>query len=88
LFYELPKSRHDEFAVLFGGFVGDGAERIKEYAGGLFICLRGCAGVCLNASTRRSARLTVFGTDTPGSGYAEPSGEFGTTRLINCGITV
>jgi hypothetical protein len=45
LFYELPKSRHDEFAVLFGGFVGDGAERIKEYAGGLFIGLRGC-GKC------------------------------------------
>ena len=42
LLYELPKSRHDEFAVLFGGFVGDGAERIKEYAGGLFIGLRGC----------------------------------------------
>jgi SNF2 family DNA or RNA helicase len=45
LLYELPKSRHDEFAVLFGGFVGDGAERIKEYAGGLFIGLRGC-GKC------------------------------------------
>jgi hypothetical protein len=42
LFYELPKSRHDEFTVLFGGFVGDGAERIKEYTGVLFIGLRGC----------------------------------------------
>jgi hypothetical protein len=45
LLYELPKSRHDEFAVLFGIFVGDGTERIKEYAGGLFIGLRGC-GKC------------------------------------------
>jgi hypothetical protein len=45
LFYELSKPRQDEFAVLFGGFVGDGAERIKEYAGGLFIGLRGC-GKC------------------------------------------
>ena len=41
LLYELPKSRHDEFAVLFGIFVGDGTERIKEYAGCLFISLRG-----------------------------------------------
>jgi hypothetical protein len=41
LFYELPKARHDEFAVLFGSFVGDAAERIQEYAGGLFIGLRG-----------------------------------------------
>src|SRR4029077_11827084 len=44
LFYELPKSRHDEFAVLFGGFVGDVAERIKEYAGGLFIGYASCPG--------------------------------------------
>ena len=41
LFYELSKSRHDEFAVLFGLFVRDGAERIEEYAGGSFIGLRG-----------------------------------------------
>ena len=41
LFYELPKSRYDKFAFLFGSFVGDDAERIKEYAGGLFISLRG-----------------------------------------------
>ena len=47
LFYELPKSRHDEFAVLFGGLVGDGAERIEEYAGGLFIGLRGCGNCAL-----------------------------------------
>jgi len=39
LFYQLPKSRHDEFAVLFGSFVSDRAERIQEYAGGLFIGL-------------------------------------------------
>ncbi len=44
-FTSFPKSRHDEFAVLFCGFVGDVAERIKEYAGGLFIGLRGC-GKC------------------------------------------
>src|SRR5438132_10437254 len=42
LFYELPKYRHDEFAILFGDFVGDGAKRIKKYAGGPFIGLRGC----------------------------------------------
>ena len=47
LFYELPKSRHDEFAVLFGGLVGDGAKRIEEYAGGLFIGLRGCGNCAL-----------------------------------------
>ena len=41
LLYELAKAGHDEFAVLFGIFVGDGTERIKEYAGGLFIGLRG-----------------------------------------------
>ena len=40
LFYKLPKSRHDEFAVLFGSFVADGAERIQKYASGLFIGLR------------------------------------------------
>ena len=41
LFYELPKSRHDEFAVLFGGFVGDGAERIEEYSSSSFVGLGG-----------------------------------------------
>jgi hypothetical protein len=41
LLYELAKAGHDEFAVLFGIFVGDGTERIKEYARGLFISLRG-----------------------------------------------
>jgi len=30
LFFNLPKSRHDEFAVLFGGLAGNGAERIEE----------------------------------------------------------
>ena len=27
LFHELPKSRHDEFTVLFDGFVGDGTRK-------------------------------------------------------------
>jgi hypothetical protein len=41
LLYELAKTGQDEFTVLFGIFVGDGTERIKEYAGGLLISLRG-----------------------------------------------
>ena len=40
LLHQLAKTGQDEFAVLFGGFAGDGAERIEEYAGGLFIGLR------------------------------------------------
>jgi hypothetical protein len=40
LFYELSKPRHDEFAALSGSFVGDRAERIKEYTGCLFTRLR------------------------------------------------
>ena len=37
LFYELPKSRHDEFAVLFGSFVGDGVGDLRS--------LRDCCGL-------------------------------------------
>src|SRR5260370_8794978 len=33
LLHQLAKTGQDKFAVLFGGFVGDVAERIKEYAG-------------------------------------------------------
>ena len=32
LFYEFPKSRDDEFAVLFGRFVSDVTECIEEYS--------------------------------------------------------
>ena len=31
----------DEFAILFGGFVGDGAERIEEYSSCSFVGLSG-----------------------------------------------
>ena len=31
LLHQLAKTGQDEFAVLFGGFAGDGAERIEEY---------------------------------------------------------
>ena len=34
LLYELAKSRQDEFSVLFDRFVGERAERIKEYSSG------------------------------------------------------
>jgi hypothetical protein len=44
----VAKAGQDEFAVLFGIFVGDGTERIKEYAGGLFIGLRGFGKCALN----------------------------------------
>jgi hypothetical protein len=33
MFYEVSKSRHDEFPVLFGGFVGDGVERVPALFG-------------------------------------------------------
>ena len=33
--------------MAFPDFVGDGTERIKEYAGGLFIGLRGCGNCAL-----------------------------------------
>jgi hypothetical protein len=38
---ELAESRHDEFAVLFGIFVRDGAKRIEKYSSGSFIGLCG-----------------------------------------------
>ena len=38
---ELAESRHDEFAVLFGVFVRDGAKRIEKYSSGPFIGLCG-----------------------------------------------
>jgi len=38
---ELAESRHNEFAVLFGIFVGDGAECIEKYSSGSFIGLCG-----------------------------------------------
>jgi hypothetical protein len=41
LLYEFPKSRDDEFAVLFGRFVGDVAERIEKYSRGPFVGLGG-----------------------------------------------
>jgi len=34
LLYEFPKSRDHEFAVLFGRFAGDVAERIQKYSRG------------------------------------------------------
>jgi len=39
LFYELSQIQaRTNFAILFAGFVAEaGAERLKEYAGGLFI---------------------------------------------------
>jgi hypothetical protein len=41
LLYEFPKSRDDEFAILFGRFVGDVAERIEKYSRGPFVGLGG-----------------------------------------------
>ena len=41
LLYEFPKSRDDEFAVLFGRFVGDVAECIEKYSRGPFVGLGG-----------------------------------------------
>jgi hypothetical protein len=41
LLHQLTKAGQDKFAVLFDLFVGERAERIKEYAGGLFIRLGG-----------------------------------------------
>jgi hypothetical protein len=41
LFYELAKTWHHEFAGLFSLFVCEVAERLEEYACGLFIGLRG-----------------------------------------------
>ena len=38
---KLAESRHNEFAVLFGIFVRDGAERIEKYSSGSFIGLCG-----------------------------------------------
>ena len=38
---ELAESRHNEFAVLFGIFVRDGAKRIEKYSSGSFIGLCG-----------------------------------------------
>ena len=37
----VPKSRYDEFAVLFGRFVSDAAECIEEYSSGSFVGLSG-----------------------------------------------
>src|SRR6202045_553018 len=59
LLYELAKAGQDEFAVLFGIFVGDGTERIKEYAGGLFIGLRGFGKCALNFWFRH---YTIYGS--------------------------
>jgi hypothetical protein len=39
LLYEFPKTGHDEFAGLFSPFVCEVAERLEEYACGLFIGL-------------------------------------------------
>jgi hypothetical protein len=39
LLYELPKSRYDEFAILFGRFVSDVTECIEEYCGCSFVGL-------------------------------------------------
>jgi hypothetical protein len=41
LLHQLAKTRQDKFAVLFGRFVGEVAERIEEYASGSFVCLGG-----------------------------------------------
>jgi hypothetical protein len=41
LLQQLAKTRQDKFAVLFGRFVGEVAERIEEYASGSFVCLGG-----------------------------------------------
>ena len=46
----VAKARQDEFAVLFGIFVCDGAERLEEYASGLLIGLRGCCNRALKFS--------------------------------------
>ena len=40
-FTSLPKPGRTNFAVLFDRFVGEGAERIKEYSSGSFVGLRG-----------------------------------------------
>jgi hypothetical protein len=40
-FTNLPKPGRTNFAVLFDRFVGEGAERIKEYSSGSFVGLRG-----------------------------------------------
>src|ERR1700674_5361906 len=41
LLYDLAKAGQDEFAVLFDRFVGEVAERIKEYSSGSFVGLSG-----------------------------------------------
>jgi hypothetical protein len=41
LFDQLAKAGQNEFAVLFGRFVSEGAQRIEEYSSGLLIGL-GC----------------------------------------------
>src|SRR5260370_23365235 len=43
LLHQLTKTGQHKFAVLFDLFVGERAERINEYAGGLFIRLGGIA---------------------------------------------
>jgi hypothetical protein len=42
LLYQLAKTRQDEFPVLLDRFVGEVAERIKEYSSGSFVGLTGC----------------------------------------------
>jgi hypothetical protein len=41
-FTNFPKTRQEEFPVLLDRFVGEVAERIKEYSSGSFVGLRGC----------------------------------------------
>jgi hypothetical protein len=41
LLYQLAKTRQDEFAVLFGIFVRDGAKRIEKYSSGSLVGLSG-----------------------------------------------
>src|SRR5271166_1875499 len=50
LLHQLAKAWQDKFAVLFGGFVSDGAERIKEYASGSFVGLSGFGKCALKFS--------------------------------------
>src|SRR5260370_21003053 len=43
LLHQLAKTGQDKFAVLFGGFVGERAERIEECSSGSFVGLGGFA---------------------------------------------